>query len=496
MVPRPTRTKLILLFGLILFILIYWFIPISGQVLLVPDNWHQANAWPQVSINSEALLPGQEATLVIFDTVPWTHIKLVVADTEGMLNDYDIDNTARVYEWNWSFTVPNNPDYRLDFYHSCHTGCQAWTTVTTGSTIASVEDVSSSLELSPTKLGVVFANPTRNWHNRRGWDVELTYAQLAETDYWGIDDLARRVKAATDNGLLVLVRVDYNQGQSIPPANDYLALDIYLNYIRRLARDDRFKDVYGYIIGSSFNTSGNNAQAPENMVTPAWYARVFNGYDAPSEHADNVVQTMRAENPAVRILVGSVAPWRDDQDGDLTYRIDTPWLNYFNTLVAAINQATQAKAAVGITLAAPDGFAVQASGRPDAPELADNEQADEPRVDLRRLSWHGAQAGFRVYQDWLDVINDYPHTKGLPIYITSTNTFQPDTGVEPAQNYPPGWLTAALEVVNQEPQIAALCWFLDEFPHDDQWDFFSLTDPRGLMVNAADEFDFLLRSVP
>jgi hypothetical protein len=65
--------------------------------------------------------------------------------------------------------------------------------------------------------------------------------------------------------------------------------------------------------------------------------------------------------------------------------------------------------------------------------------------------------------------------------------------VKPAQNYPPGWLTAALDVVNREPQIAALCWYLDVFPHDDQWDFFSLTNPRGLMVNAAGEFDSLLR---
>lgn len=121
------------------------------------------------------------------------------------------------------------------------------------------------------------------------------------------------------------------------------------------------------------------------------------------------------------------------------------------------------------------------------------ERADEPRIDLRQPPATGAQAGFRVYQDWLDVINAHPDSRGLPVYITSTNTFQRDNTAEPAQNYPPGWLTAALDVVNREPQIAALCWYLDAFPHDDQWDFFSLTNPRGLMVNAADEFDSLLR---
>ncbi|HNS40211.1 MAG TPA: hypothetical protein PKJ56_08195, partial [Promineifilum sp.] len=339
-------------------------------------------------------------------------------------------------------------------------------------------------------------NPERDWHNRRGWSVELTYAQLAEAEYWGIDDLSQRVETATNKGLLVLVRVDYDQGQSIPPPDNHLALDAYLNYIRRLARDDRLGGVYGYIIGSGFNTHENNLQSPGNMVTPEWYARVFNGYDTSTDRTDNVIQTIRSENPAVRILVGPVSPWHNDQTGALRHRVDVPWLNYFNTLVERVNEAAQERVLAGIALAAPDGFAVQAPGWPDAPELADSERANEPRIDLPQPSRNGAQVGFRVYRDWLDIINIHPDTRGLPVYITSTNTFQHDDAVEPAQNYPPGWLTAALDVVNQDSQIATLCWFLDVFPHDDQWDFFSLTNPRGLMINAANEFDSLLRDTP
>lgn len=494
MFSRFTRAPFLLLLGLVGVAIVYWLIPIPGQILLVPDNWQQINAWPQVRINTAGLQPGEEATLVLYDTIPWAHVKLIAEDKEGILRDSESDSASGVYRWDWSFVVPDTPGYRFDFYHDCDSGCRAWTSVTVGQ--ASAPDNISAAEQIPTKLGVVFANPERDWHNRRGWDVELTYAQLSDTEYWGIDDLAMRVKAATDKGLLVLVRVDYAPEQSIPPADDYLALDAYLNYIRRLARDDRLKDVYGYIIGSGFNTRESNSQNPTNMVTPAWYARVFNGYNTLPGHTDNVVQTIRPENPVVRILVGSVSPWRDDQNGAPAYRIDVPWLNYFNTLVAMVNEATRERALAGIALAAPDGFAVQAPGRPDASELTDAERANEPRIDLQRSSWNGAQAGFRVYQDWLDVINVHPDASGLPVYITSTNTFQPDVAMEPAQNYPPGWLTTALDVVNQDPQIVALCWFLDVFPHDDQWDFFSLTNPRGLMVNAADEFDFLLQNTP
>jgi len=127
-------------------------------------------------------------------------------------------------------------------------------------------------------------------------------------------------------------------------------------------------------------------------------------------------------------------------------------------------------------LATPDGFAVNAPGRPSAPELAGRFGADEPRMDLRRAEWGEAQAGFRIYRDWLAIINAHPTTQGLPVYITSTNTFAPDEGTVPAQNYVRGWLTTALEVINQEPQVQALCWFLDkDRSGDSRWDWFSPT---------------------
>jgi hypothetical protein len=144
--------------------------------------------------------------------------------------------------------------------------------------------------------------------------------------------------------------------------------------------------------------------------------------------------------------------------------------------------------------AAPDGFALQAPGRPTAPEFGSTPNPDEPKIDLRRSEWNGAQAGFRVYLDWLEIINAYPSTRGLPAYITSANTFAPGTDARPAENYPAGWLTNALEVINQEPQIQALCWFIDEYTLDKNWELFSLTDPHGRMVDAADEFDKLLAS--
>jgi hypothetical protein len=341
------------------------------------------------------------------------------------------------------------------------------------------------------------ADPQRDWRSRRGWVVDVAYARLAddlEDQFWRVDELAWRVQQAQSKGLRVLVSVDYDRQQTLPPTDDFLALSEYLAFLRRLANDDRLAAVYGYIIGSGANAADANMLAAKLPITPAWYARVFNGYGEPVEHVDNVVQTIHAERPEVRVLVGPVRPWIKDQDGSVAYAIDAPWLNYFYTLVSFLDETSRAKSAAGYALAAPDGFALQAPGRPDAPELAGQPPAGEPRLDLLRSEWNNAQAGFRVYRNWLDIINAYTTTRGLPAYITASNTFAPDGGTPPAQNYPQRWLSAALEEINAEPQVQALCWFLDLVPGDDAWDAFSLTRRPGRMVYAAEEFDLLLKT--
>lgn len=485
--PHPRK----LLAVIVLFVAgsaVYWLLPIQGQILLVREAWQQEQTWPQVRLDAEGLRPGEEATVTISDPTPWPYVKLVAAGREATLQGYESSGPDGVWQWTYTFPVPDATGYELAFYHNCDRGCLTWTTTTVG-TATPPEDS----HLLPTKLGVVFPNPTRDWRGRQGWVVELTYATLAEEEYWGIEDLARRVQRAVDQGLLVLVRVDYAQGQSLPLVGDTIALDRYLNYLRRLARDVRLEGVHGYIIGSGFNTAGSNGLAPERPVTPEWYARVFNGYDTDPERGDNVLAVVRDQDPSIRVLVGPVTPWNEDQDGHLSYDVDTPWLNYMNTLVAALDSGAEARTEAGIARMAPDGFAVQAPGRP---ELVDGDGAIEPQLDLTLAEWEEAQAGFRIYKQWQAIINDYRHTAGLPLYISATNTYHPAAGTVPTENYPAGWLTTALQTINEEPQVVALIWFIDYFPHDDQWDFFSLTERRGHVVEAAAEFDSLLQLVP
>jgi hypothetical protein len=402
--------------------------------------------------------------------------------------------------WKWVYEPAGNTSLAdlsgatVSFYRDCNTGCVEVARSMVGHHGVGIADAAPLVRTVPTKLGVVFANPARDWHGRAGWAVELTYVKPAAGIYWSIDQLAGRVQAATAKGLRVLVRVDYDRGQSIPPADDNVALAEYLGYLKRLARDERLRDVYGYVIGSGFNAADSNALSPTHLVTPEWYARVFNGYGQAVSHEDNAVQAIRTINQRTRVLVGPVRPWVNDQDGVKRNAVDAPWLNYMDTLAAALDEGTRAKSAAGIAFAAPDGFALHAPGRTSGVDLAGNSAADEPGLNLRRPEWGQAQAGFRVYQDWLRIINAYPTTRGLPAFITSTNTFTPDEGSPPAQNYPRGWLTAALKVIDDEPQVQALCWYLDGPLGDSQWDLYSLSRQQGRLLDADEEFDSLLQS--
>jgi hypothetical protein len=477
----------------------YWMLPISGQVMVTTREPIDAPLWPQITVTPAVPQAGETVTVVVADRQPWSHVLLTVNGEPAVLQGWEEQPLLGTWQWSWSFAMPASASPasaspEVLFYADCHTGCRLRARLALPA--SAPEPTATADDLLATKLCTVMADPARNWHNRSGWVVDITYMKLADDlqdSYWSVDALAARVAAAAHQGLRVLVRIEFARQQTLPPAQDYIALSDYLAFVRRLATDERLRTVDAFIVGSGPNANSSNQLAPDRLISAEWYARVFNGYGEPVDHQDNVVQTMHSVWPGANILVGAVRPWIDDQNGARSAPIDTPWLNYMNTLVWAIDQSTIDKGAAGYGNAGPDGFALHAPGRPDAPPLDAGQLSREPWLGLTPPEWNGAQAGFRVFQDWLDIVNAYPSTRGLPGYISATNTFADSAGAPPAQNYPPGWLTNALTVVNQEPQLRTLCWFLDLVPGDDQWDAFSLARHPGQLLYAAEEFDTLLQ---
>jgi len=494
MLKRLSRINLARLWPALLIalgLLILTIRPFERQVALVPANWQNGQAWPRFQLLTPDARPGERARIAATDTVPWAHLKLEVNERVARLESIVPDPQNAAWIWTWEYTVPEAVGYSVSLFYDCHTGCLERARVFFGqqSTAPSL----SASTLQPTKLGVAFASAERDWHGRSGWALELTYAQAAEQDYWGVDDLANRVRLLARQGQRVLVRVDFAQGQPLPPRDDQRALDEYLAYLRRLARDARLQPVYGYVIGAGLNVPGSGAEAEAWAATPAWAARVINGYSLPPTRGDHAVGVIRAENLHARVIVGTVRPWGAGLDGDLVVNAAAPWLNYFNTLVANLERSILEKEGVGQTNAAPDGFAASAAGRLGLAVANGYAPAAEPGLDFPVAEWGGAQGGFRVYRDWLQIVNAYPTLTDRPLYLMGVNTFVPDETATPAENYPDGWLTAALAEAEAQTQVAALIWFADTTPTDTQWQYFALTFPKGNLVDAAREFDQLLQ---
>jgi len=467
--------------GFVILLGSYWFLPISGQMILL---WGDKASWPNPQFILQPNSP-EQVSIWVTDNTAWSHVRLMVNHQPTHFESWQTNHDG---SWSWHWTTAKSDSYQLAFYYDCDTGCQL-----RGQMAFGVTNSPPLPNLRPTKLGVVFANPNRNWHGRSGWAVDLTYAHDSENTYWNIDRLAQRVQQQVAIGSRVLVRVDYAPNQSLPPADNQVAFDEYLLYLQRLTRDDRLRGVYGYIIGSDYNTLGQNQLDPRHPVTPEWVARLLVGYGEAITNSHNLLETVRAINPQTRVLVGPVQPWNEEQNGDKIYRINMAWLNYFNTLVALLDETAQAKANAGKLFISLDGFAVQTAGQVNLPELKRLDRALEPTLDLPRGRWHGAQAGFQVYRDWLNIINQYETTRQVPVYISSVNTFIRDQNITPAQNYPSGWLTNALNVIQSEPQVVALCWFMDDIPNDEQWREFSLTHQFNHLGSTATEFDQLLQ---
>lgn len=494
--------RLILPWGWLLICLmvagLIWLLPIEGSVLISSLPQDPSATFPQYTFNPTSPKAGDDVLVTITDNVPWTHVELTVNGEAATFVQTQALPARQQWNWTWRINLANSVTpaetarTELAFYRDCETGCRLRDTRTL-EPYAVADEILPQASGLPTKLCVAFPDPTRNWYGRSGWGVELTYA-TTDVAYWQIDALSQRVMQNVANGTRVLVRVDYASEQSLPPEGNQAAVDAYLAHIRRLARDERLQDVYAFVIGTGFNALDSNNQSTDNPTTPLWYATLFNGLA--DEIEESVVRTIRTNNPTARVLVGPVRPWIVDQSGSPAYATDAPWLNYMNELVDLIDDHAQRGSAMGLSLNGPDGFALNVPGRPSAVDAAEIDPALEPTLDVSAPTAPSARGGFQIYQEWLAIINSHPATRGKPVYITSTNTFAYDDAdgqTLPSEAYPAGWLTNALQVVNQEAQIESLCWFLDLIPDDQRWEAFSLSLGKGRMSTVANEFNQLLQ---
>ncbi|MFN0072845.1 MAG: hypothetical protein ACKVVP_15275 [Chloroflexota bacterium] len=355
----------------------------------------------------------------------------------------------------------------------------------------------------PTLAGATWVDNSRPWitRNKTGTDVWHVYMHPPAPPAGGSADNFANVR---DNISMsrqstpkqnVLLRVDYAEGQSLPW--NATTRGEYLGFLQQICADPIFREnLLGFIIGNECNSQDENRQSGGTMNPDEW-ARTYNGYGSGASATDNAFQVIRAALPDARVLVGAVAPYNPQADGSPAFAIPVPWLNYFNQLCLRVTQRmTQAG------LSAPDGFALHAYGRVGDDGTA-NGGSQEPHRSVPSPVPYPASAeyGFRVYRQWLAVMDGYPLLQLAPVWITETNTF---TTTHCDQSYPmnpPGWYFEAVKEIydfNHDPfvsvqnRIKSVCWFVDR-NFDGNWGLDAISGhTMGRLGAASNDFNSVL----
>ena len=146
----------------------YWLLPISGRVVIETGD-PGTETWPQWSLDAAPARSTDPVTLRITDIRPWTHVAVSANGRTTAPMEWGQSAPGR-WTWTWKLdALDPEAETAFVFYHDCDTGC-----VERGRFLAGEPGVPPPKNLVSTKLGVVFADPGRDWHGRSGWTVELT----------------------------------------------------------------------------------------------------------------------------------------------------------------------------------------------------------------------------------------------------------------------------------------------------------------------------------
>jgi hypothetical protein len=145
----------------------------SGQVILRLGPASDA-PWPRFSVYPPSPRPDDVVRVEVIDRIPWGYILLTVNGEPAALEQIEAMPASGIWRWRWRFRMPAEA-VELAFYRDCHEGCRLRGRLALGD----LEPTPASPPL-PTKLGLVFPHPERDWKGRAGWAVDLTYAQRAE----------------------------------------------------------------------------------------------------------------------------------------------------------------------------------------------------------------------------------------------------------------------------------------------------------------------------
>ncbi len=259
------------------------------------------------------------------------------------------------------------------------------------------------------------------------------------------------VKLAYERGMTNIIRVNYKwdstarKFQTVPNDLNFQALDEFaadvINMITSPAdwSEHTLKDyAHIYVIGNEMNLEEETVDGP---VSPEWYAHVF----------ATMSQAIKSVQPWAKVLVAQPATWSNDVDPRVRYLWSSYYLNMLNELQLGSSPET------GPYRDWVDGFALHTYGYHDPTDRS-------PLTDSLGSFPEYLDGGFRTFEKVVEWI-DYEGFADKPLYITETNTLDPEGhGVPEYADGVPQWYVKALQRVRNwnlanGHRIRSLVWF-------------------------------------
>ena len=323
-------------------------------------------------------------------------------------------------------------------------------------------------------LGVHFWDPART----PGYPVPTLFVEHVYTHPHGDHDpahwnaMAGRCTALRDAGHTVLLKVKYRVGIDQPRNDD--ELNEYLHGLEALA--PQFGGI-GVTFGNEPNWKRNVDDDPS--VSPAWMARVFNGYGTDPGSPWNALQVWRTHaGGRCRYYLTPTGPYAPRSADVATEGVErSPWAQWTAEFWRYSREAARVPWSRRF-----DGVVLHAYARV-GPDGRANGGKLEPWRDVRES--HGWRWGTNVLQTWQEALR----VAGLgrkPVVIGEYNA---RTDGPSSQTYPAGLLSNAFAYACSVfgPRMEGLAWFVDA-NGDGYWREEALADGVGAVAEADTDF--------
>jgi hypothetical protein len=285
---------------------------------------------------------------------------------------------------------------------------------------------------------------------RVGWNVE-TVIGVSNPDgsynSGAVSNARTNCINARNYGLVNIVRLDWQPSYAVPTnSGDYSGWIANFNQAVNALKD----------VATLFIAGNEPTIEPSTGISSSQYANAFN-------------QLYASKVSGTSYLVAGPAPWSAAQSSGET---DLQWL------------ANLAPLLVGV-----DGFAFHTYESVDY-GCTDPTTPCTPGGN----SCVGGDCGFRRYRDFL--LRVAPYWASKPVYLTEFNSHGFQATTTPQNDYPVGLIQACYQEVrnyntatnssrSSNPRVLNLCWFVDDWRGDPNWQPYALANTGQIRLAQA-----------